>query len=172
MAPISTQRGDNGYTRLRNHESLSKAHLRIEVLGQLDEFNATLGVARAFCPQNQIAELLHTIQRTLLTLGARLAEPKPNWATDALPVDTLTQYVKDFEQQQSRPMDWVLPGDQPAAAFLDLARTVCRRCERSLVRLHESEPLAPQVLAYINRLSDLLWLLARQLEHDDRGERI
>lgn len=163
MARISTQRGDNGHTTLRGHEPISKAHLRIEVLGQLDELNATLGVARAFCPQNELAELIYFIQQYLFTLGAALAQPRVTIDVRQA-VEWLTQRVDYFDQQHSGNSGWAIPGQHPPAAFLDLARTVCRRCERSLVRLHELEPLPPHLLAYMNRLSDLLWLLARQVE--------
>jgi cob(I)alamin adenosyltransferase len=166
---IATKRGDRGQTSLVGGARVSKADLRVEAYGNIDELNAALGFARSICSDAQISSWTAEIQRSLFRVGSALANPgeerKGESGVTAGDVQQLTDLVHAIEAKKDIVSDWSLPGAHTEAAAFELARTVCRRAERSIVRLME-EPLAvhSQVLPYINRLSDLLWLFGRSLE--------
>jgi len=168
---ISTTRGDNGQTGLAGGIRVSKASLRVDTYGDIDELNSVLGFARSICEDAEIAELSKRIQRELFTVCSSLAtppsSPKPPIGIATEMVDALTTDVHRFEAIEGVLGDWSLPGTLPVTAAFDVARTVCRRAERAVVRLIETgEPVQPAILAYLNRLSDLLWIVGRKLEHD------
>jgi cob(I)alamin adenosyltransferase len=171
MGSIATTRGDQGQTGLAGGIRISKASLRVESYGNVDELNSSLGFARSICEDQAIAGLTHDIQKELFRIGSALATPpgssKPAVDIDAASVDRLTDEVHRLEAIEGMLSDWSVPGAHSAAAAFDIARTVCRRAERGAVRLAESgELVQPPILAYLNRLSDLLWLIGRKLEHD------
>lgn len=171
MSSISTTRGDTGETSLAGGVRVSKGSLRVETYGTVDELNASLGFARSICDDGEIAAFTKTVQQELFRIGASLAtptdSPKPPIAADAVLVDGLTAEVHRLEAIDGMLADWSIPGDHRAAAAYDVARTICRRAERNLVRLQESgASVQSSTLAYLNRLSDLLWLFGRKLEHD------
>ena len=167
---ISTKIGDGGQTRLLFGIAVSKADLQVEAYGTIDELNSFLGLARAFCDDARTREILESLQRETFVVGAELATPSEK-------LDKLKQRVtpemtarfdelgREIEALPGLLDDWVLPGATKFGAALDCARTVARRAERCVVRLHEAE-LVPnaEILRYLNRLSDLLWLLGRRLE--------
>jgi cob(I)alamin adenosyltransferase len=166
---IATKRGDGGETSLAGAVRVSKAHLRVEAYGTVDELNTFMGLARVMNDDLEVKELVKTLQRELFKVGSALAtapngrKPEPPITVEM--VDALTAHVHRIEATDGILADWSLPGEHPASAAFDVARTVCRRAERQVVRLIESgEPVNPQVLAYLNRLSDLLWLLGRLVE--------
>jgi cob(I)alamin adenosyltransferase len=168
---ISTKGGDGGQTSLAGGMRVSKADLRVEAYGTVDELNSTLGFARSICTNAEICSAVHDIQKVLFSVGSALATP-PERKKAAPPltaedVDRLTDLVHAIEAKGGILSDWSLPGAHTESAAFEVARTVCRRAERCIVRLRESgaEVYAP-VLAYINRLSDLLWLFARQIERE------
>ena len=168
---ISTTKGDSGQTGLAGGIRVSKASLRVDAYGNVDELNSALGFARSICEDAEIAELSKGIQRDLFKVGSSLAtpagSPKPQVPVTTEMVEALTAEVHRIEAIDGVLDDWSLPGALPVAAAFDLARTVCRRAERGVVRLVESsEPVQPAILPYLNRLSDLLWILGRKLEHD------
>jgi len=168
---ISTTRGDAGQTGLAGGIRVSKAAVRVEAYGSVDELNAALGLARSLCDATAIAAFTQTIQRDLFKVGSALAtppqSPKPQVPIDQTMVDRLTDEVHRIEAIDGMLSDWSLSGDLTSAAAFNVGRTVCRRAERAVVRLVEAgDPVQPAILAYLNRLSDLLWLFARQLEHD------
>jgi cob(I)alamin adenosyltransferase len=168
---ISTTRGDNGQTGLAGGIRVSKASLRVDTYGNVDELNSTLGFARSICEDTEIVELSKRIQRDLFTIGSSLAtppaSPKAQVAVTTEMVDALTAEVHRFEAIEGVLADWSLPGTLPVTAAFDVARTVCRRAERGVVSLIENgEPVQPAILPYLNRLSDLLWIVGRKLEHD------
>ena len=170
MPSIATQTGDNGSTALTGGTRLSKADLRVEAYGTVDELNSTLGFARSLCSDPEVREWTETIQRTLFRVGAALSRPSgdPKAATDLAvgDVDGLTQQVHAIEALEGILADWSLPGAHRESAAYEIARTVCRRAERCAVRLADSgEGVPPLVIAYLNRLSDLIWLFGRLLEH-------
>jgi cob(I)alamin adenosyltransferase len=167
---ISTTRGDAGETSLAGGVRVSKASVRVETYGTIDELNSSIGFARSICDDEGIAALSKSIQQELFAIGSSLAtpptSPKPQVIIDPALVDRLTGEVHRIEAIEGILADWSIPGEHRAAAAYDVARTICRRAERALVRLQESgEDVQPSILAYVNRLSDLLWLFGRKLEH-------
>ena len=168
---ISTMRGDGGETSLAGGVRVSKASERVETYGTIDELISSLGFARSICEDAEIAALTKSIQQDLFKIGSSLAtpaeSPKPQVPIEQALVDRLTTEVHRIEAIDGILADWSIPGEHRAAAAFDLARTICRRAERALVRLQEGGvAVQPAVLAYVNRLSDLVWLFGRKLEHD------
>jgi cob(I)alamin adenosyltransferase len=171
MRSISTLRGDGGETSLAGGIRVSKASVRVDAYGNIDELNATLGFAQSICEDADMAAFTKLVQQDLFKIGSSLAtppeSPKPQIAIDPALVDRLTSEVHRIEAIEGILADWSISGEHRAAAAFDLARTVCRRAERGLVRLREAgETVQPAILAYLNRLSDVLWLFGRKLEHD------
>ena len=166
---ISTERGDGGETSLPGGSRISKADLRVEVYGTFDELISAIGLARALCPNPDLREFSKSIQRELFKVGSAVATPPES--RKAVPeiedsmVQRLTDEVHRAETTEGLLADWALPGEDAASAAFDVARTVCRRTERLTVRLMESGvKIQPNVLRYLNRLSDLLWLFGRLVE--------
>ncbi len=166
---IATKTGDSGQTGLVGGVRVSKSSLRVDTYGTVDELNAFLGFARSICEHGELKQLTHSIQKELFVLGASLAtpgEPTKNQThmTEEM-VDRLTNEVHRFEAMEGMLSDWSIPGEDPSSAAYDVARAVCRRAERFAVRLKESgEYVSPVAIVYLNRLSDLLWLLSRWIE--------
>ena len=166
---IATKTGDAGKTALIGGERVSKADLRVESYGTIDELGAQMGFARSICGDAEINELTKSIQKELFMVAGSVANPnfqdapKPYLTTEM--IDRLTAEVTRIEKLEGILSDWSLPGDVSAAAAFDVARTVCRRAERLVVRLRENGENADSlVVTYLNRLSDLLWLVGRFLE--------
>jgi cob(I)alamin adenosyltransferase len=164
---IYTRTGDAGDTAFFDGSRVSKADPRVEAYGHVDELNAVLGLARAAGVDTGLDAWLNRLQRDLFALGAQLADPRSRIAprvTKATlgPDDTarLERWIDDAEAEMPALRRFVLPGGTPAAAALHLARTVCRRAERHIVGLGP-DAVDPDLLAYVNRLSDLLFVLAR-----------
>jgi cob(I)alamin adenosyltransferase len=168
---IATKRGDGGLTGLAGGIRVSKSSLRVEAYGTVDELNSVLGMARSICEDADLRERTKLIQRQLFKVGSSLSTP-PESRKSQVPiseemVEELTKQVYEIESIEGLISDWSLPGEHSAAAVYDVARTVCRRAERCVVRLIESgDMVEPNTLAYLNRLSDLLWLFARKIEVD------
>jgi cob(I)alamin adenosyltransferase len=166
---IATKGGDKGQTSLAGGIRVSKAELRVEAYGTIDELNAHLGFARSICRHHQIKQWTEEIQKTLFRVGSAVATP-PQSRKSAPPVtaedvDHLTAIVHQIEAQQGILSDWSIPGAHTEASAYDVARTVCRRAERHIVGLIESDAaMQEHVLPYVNRLSDTLWLFGRLLE--------
>jgi len=165
---IATKKGDGGETSLIGGQRVSKAHLRVETYGAVDELGSAMGFARSICRHEGVAAATKEIQKELFTVSAALATPdedkKTNRVTKEM-VDALTKQVDDIETIEGIMGDWAIPGEDTVAAAYDVARTICRRAERAAVRLGESgESVDPLAIAYINRLSDLLWLFGRVIE--------
>jgi cob(I)alamin adenosyltransferase len=168
---IATKQGDGGQTGLVGGARVSKADLRVEAYGTIDELNATLGFARSICGDKELCAAALEIQKTLFRVGGALATPaasrRPEPFLAAADVDRLTEQVHAIENREGILSDWSLPGAHPESAAFEMARTVCRRAERCIVRLEESgDEVQEYVLSYVNRLSDLIWLFARQIEVD------
>ena len=167
---IVTKTGDNGTTKLMYGERVSKADLRVEAYGTLDELNSFLGLARAFSEDEVINGILEQMQRESFIVNAELATPKEQvhkLKTRVTPEMTanLEAHVQEIEAMPGILGDWALPGATQAGAAIDVARAVARRAERCMVRLVEAgEVENPEIQRYINRLSDLLWLLGRRYE--------
>ncbi len=173
---IYTKTGDGGDTGLFGGGRVPKDHPRVNAYGEVDELNSAIGLARA-TPPTLHDELLTAIQRDLFALGGHLATPDPARVADALEKADLSQArVSALEAAIDRATEalpplraFVLPGGTPKAAALHLARTVCRRAERSVVRLAREEEVPELFVVYLNRLSDLLFTLARHANHQTGG---
>ena len=170
---IYTKTGDAGETGLFGGGRVSKDHPRTSAYGDVDELNSVVGVARATAPTEPFDELLDGIQRDLFSIGGRLATPEPEKVAKAIAkavlpperAESFEQVMDDAERELPPLRAFVLPGGTPKAAALHHARTVCRRAERSVVRLARAEEAPPEILVYLNRLSDLLFTLARLANH-------
>lgn len=166
---IATKTGDKGKTALIGGDRVSKADFRVETYGTIDELGAAMGFARSICGDVEINELTKSIQRELFLVAGSVANPKfeeapQPYVTEEM-VERLTDEVSRIEKIEGILSDWSLPGDVSSAAAFDIARTVCRRAERCVVRMHESgENVDTKIITYLNRLSDLLWLIGRLLE--------
>jgi len=168
---IYTRTGDGGSTRLATGAPVSKASLRVDAYGGVDETNAFLGVARQHTAHDpRLDTMLERIQNDLFDLGADLATPeqheKPAWEPLRIvesQVDRLEQEIDRLNGELSALTSFVLPAGSPASAALHVARTVCRRAERAVVQLSETEGevVGQPALKYLNRLSDLLFVAAR-----------
>jgi cob(I)alamin adenosyltransferase len=166
---IATTRGDGGQTGLAGGIRVSKADLRVESYGTVDELNTFLGFARSICQNAEIKEWTETIQRTLFRLGSALATPPESKKTPPVisleDVAMLTDLVHRIEAIEGILSDWSLPGAHPESAAFEVARTVCRRAERNAVRFVENGgTIKPEIIAYLNRLSDVIWLFGRLIE--------
>ncbi|MGE3311408.1 MAG: cob(I)yrinic acid a,c-diamide adenosyltransferase [Limisphaerales bacterium] len=177
---IATRTGDHGTTGLMYNRRVSKCHPRVEAYGTVDELNSALGVARATTPHPYIRETLLPIQRDLVTVMGELAtavDDLPRYAADGYPLVTteatskLDAHIRSLEAGQITYKGWATPGATADAAALDVARVTARRAERRVCALQETDALKnPEIIIFLNRLSDLLWLLARWVETRDAGE--
>jgi len=165
---IYTRRGDTGETDLFGGPRVAKDHLRVEAYGAVDELNAVLGACVAASSHEDVRGLVRELQATLFELGSYLASPDaerrersriPEPADDD--VLRLEREIDAFEATLEPLRRFVLPGGTPAATAFHVARTVCRRAERRTVALHHAESISEAALRYLNRLSDLLFVLAR-----------
>lgn len=166
---IATKRGDGGQTGLAGGVRASKTHPRVECYGTIDELISQMGFARSICQDAEVRDRIKALQRELYKVGSAVATPPeskkaPPEITPAM-VDALEAEVHRIEAEPGVLADWSLPGELPDAAALDVARAVCRRAERLATGLMEAAVITnPSILAYLNRLSDVLWLLGRLLE--------
>jgi cob(I)alamin adenosyltransferase len=166
---IYTKTGDAGDTGLFGGERVPKSHPRVAAYGEVDELNAAIGFARALAPAPLGEDLLERVQRQLFTVGAELATPDPARLARALPgppigtpdIEALEAAIDAHEARLEPLRNFILPAGTPKAAALHLARTVCRRAERAVVRLAGETALNPAIVPFLNRLSDLLFVLAR-----------
>ena len=165
---IYTKTGDKGETGLVGGSRVRKDDLRVDAYGEVDELNAAIGVALAHEADAALRALLILIQGDLFALGAQLADPtatigekKAKAAIGAAQVAHLEAAIDEREAQLPPLRAFVLPGGSPLAAQLHLARAVCRRAERAITALAASQPVEAQLIVYVNRLSDLLFVLAR-----------
>ena len=162
---ISTRTGDGGSTSLPGGKRVSKADTRVECYGAIDELVSQIGFARSITGDAEVSGWLEAIQRDLFKVGGAIGSGEPGQAISPELTAVLDGHVRRIEATEGILKDWALPGVLPAAAALDVARTVCRRAERLAVQLTECGMLLnPPVLTYLNRLSDVLWLFARLLE--------
>jgi cob(I)alamin adenosyltransferase len=166
---IATKHGDGGLTGLVGGMRVSKADLRVEAYGCVDELGACLGLARSMCKDTEVAGWTEGIQRTLFRVGGSLATPAEARKASALmteaDVEEMTALVERMEAVEGILADWSLPGAHVESAAYEVARTVCRRAEREVVRFVESGgEVQAEVVAYLNRLSDVIWLFGRLIE--------
>jgi cob(I)alamin adenosyltransferase len=163
---IYTRTGDSGETALFAGGRVSKGHVRLHSYGSVDELNAILGLALAANRDKTLQDAILRVQSELFIVGADLATPldaKTEWIVRVSPpmIERLEGEIDEWEAHLPPLRNFILPGGSLSGAFLHQARTVCRRAERWVVMLQEVEPISPQVLRYVNRLSDWLFVAAR-----------
>jgi cob(I)alamin adenosyltransferase len=168
---IVTKTGDQGETSLMYGRRVPKDDPRVEAYGAVDELTAALGIARAICDDKFVAEQIFAVQKDLINVMGELStlpEDRQRYAkdgfkvTEAQIVDRVTVVIVDLEKDKSLyPKDWVIPGANAVSAALDFARVTCRRAERRVGTLKDPNP---EILRYLNRLSDLCWILGRATE--------
>lgn len=168
MVKIYTKTGDKGETGLFGGKRVKKHNSRIVAYGEIDELNALLGVARGLNKDSKVDEILQKIQNDLFDLGAMLASPdrtrlegKAAGFIRKEDVSFLEEAIDRMDRELPPLRSFILPGGSELASSLHLARTVCRRAEREIVSLAEKEPVDEEILCYVNRLSDFLFVLAR-----------
>jgi cob(I)alamin adenosyltransferase len=170
---IYTRTGDGGETSFLDGGRVPKSALRIDTYGEVDELNSSLGVAITNAAHGEVRSTLSMIQSDLFSVGAILADPKGQLSKDKVTLDDsavkkLEELIDRFDSQLEPLKTFILPGGSMGGALLHHARSVCRRTERKLVKLASSEPVPSVVMSYMNRLSDLLFVLAR-LENKHQG---
>lgn len=161
---IYTKTGDFGETSLGNGVRVHKDEMRIEVLGELDELNASIGYIKTFIPENtkEMYDILESIQKELITIGAELSLAKKEPLDLSAAILFLEQKIDGLDQPKTQ-RSFVIPGKNIPSALTHITRTICRRFERRLITLSKSEPINPSILKYINRLSDFLFVIAEAL---------
>ncbi len=174
--PIYTRTGDKGQTSLFDGTRVLKSHVRVKAYGTIDELNSAIGVAISHCKKKamiEIREELKKIQNDLLDIGSALAFP------EALPVIGLDTRIHTFEKlidtlTESMPPlnNFIHPGGSTAGSFLHVARTITRRAERNIVLLMQTEAIDEQIVKYVNRLSDLLFTMARKINYLEKQEEL
>ena len=170
---IYTKTGDDGETGLFGGRRVPKDNARVAAYGDVDELNAAIGFAASLEPVGLELELFNIVQGQLLTIGAELATPDKakltgvlrGEPTSAADISTLERVIDGWDDRLEPLKEFILPGGSAKAAALHLARTVCRRAERSVVTLARSAAVSVHIIAYLNRLSDLLFVLARAANH-------
>ncbi len=174
--PIYTRTGDKGTTSLFDGTRVSKSHERVETYAAVDELNSVIGQTLAFLPKSKyksVAKELETIQHDLFAIGSTLATPHP------IPVIGLENRPKEFEtlidsltKKLPELKNFILPGGSRSGSLLHVSRTFARRAERRVVTLTEKEEVDQAILIYLNRLSDLLFTLARYINHQEKQKEI
>ncbi|OZA93879.1 MAG: ATP:cob(I)alamin adenosyltransferase [Erythrobacter sp. 34-65-8] len=179
---IYTRTGDQGTTGLVDGSRTAKHSLRIAAIGEVDEANSAIGVAAAVIAQDSLTAALQRIQNDMFDLGADLATPlgalggvdftPSDMVLRVVPqqVEWLEQQIDDLNERLEPLTSFILPGGSVAAGHTHLARAIARRAERAVTALAEAEPVNPMAAAYINRLSDYLFVLARVLNDDGRSD--
>ena len=175
---IYTKTGDRGETKLFDGTTVSKDEPRVNAYGDVDELNSVVGCAAIHSKDKTIIGPLIEIQQQLFSLGAELADPKSDQRVSNKP-PLGKNWVEELEVQidelsgELPPLDaFILPGGCPCAGWLHLARTVCRRAERNVVKAASKEPVNPLVVVYLNRLSDFFFVLARVANHREGQEEV
>lgn len=174
---LYTRTGDQGETALFGGRRVAKDHPRVAAYGALDELNSVLGVAISLLRQRRLLAPLQAIQNELFDIGAELASDRPvrrvkkaddSFQLDESRIEWLEGLIDEYDARVPPLRTFVLPGGATPAGFLHVARTVCRRAERLVVTLARDEPVNPLILAYLNRLADLLFALARYVNKAER----
>jgi cob(I)alamin adenosyltransferase len=184
ISKVYTKTGDKGITGLVGGERVPKNHVRIEAYGDVDELNASIGIVRCFnrdsadSERDRVESMLQRIQQDLFNLGADLATPPDKrWPdmvrTQDVDVTRLENWIDELNGALPPLKEFILPGGRPVSAFLHQARTQCRRSERRVISLMETEPeMELNAMQYLNRLSDFLFVLGRYTERNQADEEL
>ena len=173
---IYTKKGDKGRTALFGGRRVSKAHLRVEAYGTVDELNSFIGLLRDHLDQEAQRTLLKEVQNRLFTIGSHLAsDPKKSPILpdlQAADVEMLELEMDRMDEDLPALKNFILPGGHPTVSYAHVCRTVSRRAERLVVALHQREPVAEFILEYLNRLSDYFFVLGRKIAQDVGAEEV
>jgi len=169
LSKITTRTGDDGNTGLADNTRVGKDHPRIEAMGEVDELNSHIGLLLTETLPDEIRVLLTQVQQNLFNFGGELAMPGFKGITEDK-VALLDEAIARYNAELAPLKEFVLPGGTRAAALAHVCRTVCRRAERRLIALGKSESVPPLLMQYLNRLSDLLFVLARMLNHGNEPD--
>lgn len=174
ITKVYTRTGDDGSTSLVGGKRVSKSSSRVQSYGDVDELNASIGLARKEITDRGLLEIIAEIQNDLFILGADLASPSdvevPRVSKEM--IDKLEKHIDNYLEQLEPLREFILPAGKGSGAYLHFARTISRRAERSVVRLMEEEKQSSHALAYLNRLSDLLFVLARIANERDNFDEV
>jgi cob(I)alamin adenosyltransferase len=172
LSKIYTRTGDDGNTSLGDGNRIAKNHARLELLGTLDELNSALGLLLAYGPKTTaVCKVLDGVQQDLFNLGGELCPPYHSVVT-ADKVKALEEVIDAWNTELPPLKEFIMPGGNLPAAACHLARTICRRAERVAVSLYEKEPFNPEILRYLNRLSDALFVAARLLAKETGSKEV
>ncbi len=171
LTKIYTRSGDKGTTGLGDGSRVEKDHPRIEAIGTVDELNSSIGLLRSRSIPTELDELFLTIQHELFDLGGELSVPGRN-AIDEECVKRLEQALDRYNSELPKLDEFILPAGGDATAHCHMARTICRRAERCVYRASKAQTINPQANAYLNRLSDLLFVIARVLARHENGSEV
>lgn len=172
LSKIVTRKGDDGTTSLDAKTRIPKNTIRVETIGTLDELNSAIGLVLAFHVDTiSIENAFKQIQQDLFNLGGELCPPYHLVITPEK-VPQLEHWLDEWNETLPPLKEFILPGGNPKSATCHLARTICRRAERCLVSLNECEPLNPEIIRYVNRLSDVLFVAARVLARETHSEEV
>jgi len=173
---IYTKTGDDGNSGLYGGKRLGKEALRFEAIGDLDELNAAIGLCRIYVKHlGEIDEMMYFVQNKLFILGAELADIEGNAKMDVVSEAEILQMEKwiDLMEADLPALNaFILPGGNAGAAYIHMARVICRRTERAIVRLDREETVRKEVKMFMNRLADLLFVCARTVNHQMGGEEV
>lgn len=169
LSKIATRTGDNGTTGLADGSRIGKDHPRITAMGDIDELNSSIGLILIHELPAEITTLLTDIQHRLFDIGGELSMPEQGFITDKA-IAQLDEALEQLNETLPPLKEFILPGGTPAAAHCHMARTICRRAERSVIALGHQGELSLKVVGYLNRLSDLLFVIARTLTHANDGD--
>lgn len=163
MVKIYTKTGDEGETSFYGGKRVLKSDIRIQVYGELDELNSVLGMARGCNNHKELDSLLKSLQEDLFVVGSDIAAPMHAKIDRASPkmIERLEKEIDGIEEKLPQLTNFILPSGDKTAGLMHFARAVCRRAERKLIELHQKEQINPELLKYVNRLSDLLFVMAR-----------
>lgn len=181
MGKIYTKRGDRGKTSLLTGKRVDKDHLRVEAYGTIDELNASLGVSRTVASED-IVEIIDSIQKRLFHLAAELAIPREDQKSDFIgqeieriednDIFLLEKIIDELSDQLPPLSSFIIPGGSKASSFLHQSRTICRRAERRTISLTKSDEINSEIIRYLNRLSDLLFVMARYANFKEKKSEI
>jgi cob(I)alamin adenosyltransferase len=175
---IYTKTGDRGDTRLFDGTKVRKNNDRVEAYGDVDELNSFIGASISFLQDPALGGILAEVQKDLFSVGAQLADPKANdrannrFQVSRERIEALEKAIDSFETELPELRQFILAGGGHAGSLLHVARTVCRRAERRVVSLAESIDVHPDVIEYLNRLSDFLFVLARVVNHREGRQEV
>lgn len=171
LSSIVTKTGDSGTTGLADGSRIAKTDIRVVCLGDTDELNAAIGLAMSQLDHDELCDLLSSVQHDLFDVGAELSQPGKSLISNRH-IEAIESVIEQLNAQLPPLKEFILPGGSAGVAHLHLARTVCRRVERSLVSLADQQDCNPLTQRYINRLSDMLFVMARTAARQADGQEI